>query len=146
MALAYAIALTEGGDKQQAGTAAGLLRPLLENSDQPELYSAYARASDKAGDGERAGEAFADASYYSGRPFDAMEQLKRLLKRDDLSYYARARIQARIAELTPLVLELRKRKIGTPDNPATRDGTQQLQDGRCTGRPCFGLDTGTGSF
>ena len=146
VALAYATALTEGGDKQQAGTAADLLRPLLENSDQPELYSAYARASDKAGDGERAGEAFADASYYSGRPFDAMEQLKRLLKRDDLSYYARARIQARIAELTPLVLELRKRKIGTPDNPATRDGTQQLQDGRCTGRLCFGLDTGTGSF
>ncbi|GAB3783552.1 M48 family metalloprotease [Dyella agri] len=139
VALAYATALTEGGDKQQAVTAAELLRPLLENSDQPEIYAAYARASDKAGDDERAGEAFADASYYSGRPFDAMEQLKRLLKRNDLSYYARARIQARIAELTPLVLELQKRKIGTPDNPATRDGSQQLQDERCAGRLCFGL-------
>jgi beta-barrel assembly-enhancing protease len=141
VALAYATALTDGGDKAQAATAADLLRPLLENSDQPEIYNAYARASDKAGDGERAGEAFADASYYSGRPFDAMEQLKRLLKRDDLSYYARARIQARIAELTPLVLELRKRRIETPDNPATRNGSQQLQDGRCAGRLCFGLDT-----
>ncbi len=141
VALAYATALTEHGDKQQAANAAELLRPLLENSDQPELYSAYARASDKAGDGERAGEAWADASYYSGRPFDAMEQLQRLLKRDDLSYYARARIQARIAELTPLVLELRKRKIATPDNPATRNGSQQLQDGRCAGRLCFSLDT-----
>jgi len=143
VALAYATALTDGGDKQQAATAADLLRPLLENSDQPEIYSAYARASEKAGDGERAGEAFADASYYSGRPFDAMEQLKRLLKRDDLSYYARARIQARIAELTPLVLELRKRKIVTPDNPATRDGSQQLQDERCAGHLCLGLDTGS---
>lgn len=122
VALAYATALTQHGDKAQATSAADLMRPLLDNSDQPELYEAYARASEKAGDGERAGEAFADASYYAGRPFDAMEQLKRLLKRDDLSYYARARIQARIAELTPLVLELRKRKIATPDNPATRNG------------------------
>ncbi|MBD8898002.1 M48 family metalloprotease [Rhodanobacter sp. DHG33] len=125
VALAYATALTEHGDKPQAATAADLLRPLLENSDDPALYTAYARAGDKSGDDERAGEAWADASYYAGRPFDAMEQLKRLLKRDDLSYYARARIQARIAELTPLVLELRKRKIGTPDNPATPDGSQQ---------------------
>jgi predicted Zn-dependent protease len=84
---------------------------------EPQLYTAYARASEKAGDTERAGEAFADASYYSGRPFDAMEQLKRLLKRDDLDYYARVRIQARIAELTPLVLELHKRKIQTADRP-----------------------------
>ncbi len=65
----------------------------------------------------RAGEAFADASYYSGRSYDAMEQLKRLLKRDDLDYYARVRIQARIVELTPLVLELHKRKIKTADSP-----------------------------
>jgi predicted Zn-dependent protease len=146
VALAYATALTDNGDKAQAAAAADLLRPLLENSDQPEIYSAYARASDKAGDNERAGEAWADASYYSGRPFDAMEQLKRMLKRDDLSYYARARIQARIAELTPLVLELRKRKIETPDNPATRNGSQQLQDGSCTGHLCLGLDTGAGSY
>jgi predicted Zn-dependent protease len=69
----------------------------------------------------RAGEAYADASYLSGRPFDAMEQLKRLLKRDDLDYYARARIQARIADLTPLVLELRKRKVQTEDNPDGRN-------------------------
>ncbi|MBD8872110.1 M48 family metalloprotease [Rhodanobacter sp. DHB23] len=125
VALAYANALSDRGDRQQAATAAGLLRPLLENSDDPALYTAYARASDKAGDGERAGEAWADASYYAGRPFDAMEQLKRLLKRDDLSYYSRARIQARIAELTPLVLELQKRRIDTPDNPATPNGSQQ---------------------
>lgn len=139
--LAYATALVQDGDRQQAAAAADLLRPLLENSEDPALYTAYARASDKAGDGERAGEAFADASFYAGRPFDAMEQLKRLLKRDDLNYYARARIQARIAELTPLVLELRKRKIRTPDNPAaTPDGSQQLQGKRCAGSLCSGLD------
>lgn len=122
VALAYAKALTAGGDTAQAKTAAALLRPLLDDADEPDIYRSYARASDKAGDSVRAGEAYSDASYLSGRPFDAMEQLKRLLKRDDLDYYARARIQARIADLTPLVLELRKRKIQTVDNP---DGRSQ---------------------
>ncbi|WP_425605296.1 M48 family metalloprotease [Fulvimonas yonginensis] len=122
VALAYAKALTAGGDKDQAIAAAGLLRPLLDKADEPDIYRSYARASDKAGDSVRAGEAYADASYLSGRPFDAMEQLKRLLRRDDLDYYARARIQARIADLTPLVLELRKRKVQTADNP---DGRSQ---------------------
>jgi beta-barrel assembly-enhancing protease len=137
VALAYAKALTDGGDAAHAIQAADLLRPLLDNASEPEIYSAYARASDKAGDKIRAGEAFADASYYSGRPFDAMEQLKRLLKRDDLDYYARVRIQARIAELTPLVLELNKRRIRTEDNP---NGQQQWQQDSCTGRLCLGLD------
>ena len=137
VALAYAKALTADGGKEQARLAANLLRPLLDNASEPEIYSTYARASDKAGDSVRAGEAFADASYYSGRPFDALEQLKRLLKRDDLDYYARVRIQARIAELTPLVLELHKRKIQTEDNP---DSRQQLRPAdRCSGRLCFGI-------
>lgn len=127
VALAYAKALTDGGDKSHASLAASLLRPMLDDASEPELYRAYARASDAAGDSVRAGEAYADASYYAGRPFDALEQLRRLLKRNDLDYYARARIQARIAELTPLVLELRKRRIKTEDNP---DGhQQQLQQG-----------------
>lgn len=143
VALAYAKALTSNGTKDQARLAANLLRPLLDDASEPEIYSIYARASDKAGDSVRAGEAFADASYYSGRPFDAMEQLKRLLKRDDLDYYARVRIQARITELTPLVLELHKRKIQTEDNP---DGRQQWQpDGACDDRWCFGLDAGPDS-
>jgi beta-barrel assembly-enhancing protease len=122
VALAYAKALTAGGDTTQATAAANLLRPFLDQADEPDIYRSYARASDKAGDRVRAGEAYADASYLSGRPFDAMEQLKRLLARDDVDYYARARIQARIADLTPLVLELRKRKVQTEDNP---DGRSQ---------------------
>ena len=119
VALAYANALTTDGSKSQATIGADLLRPLLDNAVEPEVYSAYARASSKAGDDVRAAEAFADASYYSGRPFDAMEQLQRMLKRTDLDYYARERIQARIAELTPLVLELQKRKVKTEDRPGT---------------------------
>ena len=71
----------------------------------------------------RAAEAYADSAYLAGRPFDAMEQLKRLLKRDDLDYYQRSRIQARISDLTPLLLELRKKRVATDDNP---DGRSQL--------------------
>jgi predicted Zn-dependent protease len=136
IAMAYAKALTEGGSQDEAKQAASMLLPMLDNNDEPELYRTYARASERAGDSVRSGEAFADASYLSGRPFDAMEQLKNLLKRPDLDYYARARIQARINDLTPLVMELRKRRIQTDDNPDGR--SQQLQNNEnCRGRLCF---------
>jgi len=137
IALGYARALTDNGSNADATQAADMLRPMLDNADEPELYRSYARASEKAGDTVRAGEAYADASYLSGRPFDAMEQLKRLLQRQDLDYYARARIQARIADLTPLVMELRKRKVQTEDNPEGRAQQWQRQDGSCGGRLCF---------
>jgi predicted Zn-dependent protease len=128
--VAYANALTVGGTTAQAAQAAQMLRPMLEDTDEPDLFTAYAHASEKAGDSVRAGEAYAQASYLSGRPFDAMEQLKGLLKRSDLDYYARARIQAHIAELTPLVMELRKRRVSTDDNPDGNNQTQQ-QLGLC---------------
>jgi predicted Zn-dependent protease len=137
--LAYANALTLGGTREQAGQAAELLRPMLEDTDEPSLYTAYARASERAGETVRAGEAYAQASYLSGRPFDAMEQLKGLLKRNDLDYYARARIQAHIAELTPLVLELRKRKVATDDNPDGNGQTPQQFGQGCQTQPCLGV-------
>ncbi|QAU22845.1 M48 family peptidase [Dyella sp. M7H15-1] len=143
--VAYANALTVGGTKAQASQAADMLRPMLEDTDEPDLFTAYARASEKAGDSVRAGEAYAQASYLSGRPFDAMEQLKTLLKRSDLDYYARARIQAHITELTPLVMELRKRRVATDDNPDGNNQTQQQfgSHGACSGHPCFGLGNGS---
>jgi predicted Zn-dependent protease len=102
--------------------AAGLLKPMLDDSDDPEIFRTYGRASERAGDSVRSAEAYADSAYLSGRPFDAMEQLRRLLKRDDLDYYQRSRIQARISDLTPLLLELRKKRVTTDDNP---DGRSQ---------------------
>ncbi|WP_333677700.1 M48 family metalloprotease [Dyella sp.] len=137
--LAYANALNFGGNKEQAAQAAELLRPMLEDADEPSLFTAYARAAETAGEKVRAGEAYAQASYLSGRPFDAMEQLKGLLKRNDLDYYARARIQAHIAELTPLVMELRKRRISTDDNPDGTDQTQQQFGPGCKDRVCFSM-------
>jgi beta-barrel assembly-enhancing protease len=142
--VAYAHALTVGGSKAEAAQAAQMLRPMLEDTDEPDLFTEYAHASEKAGDSVRAGEAYAQASYLSGRPFDAMEQLKTLLKRTDLDYYARARIQAHIAEITPLVMELRKRRVSTDDNPDGNNQTQQQlgSNAACSGHLCFGLGNG----
>ncbi len=65
----------------------------------------------------RAGEAWAEAAVLSGRPEQALVQLGNLKKRDDLDYYARSRIDARIAAITPTVLELRRQ--GIKDEEAT---------------------------
>jgi predicted Zn-dependent protease len=140
--LAYAQALVAGSekDKDSAVKAATLLRPMLDDAQEPEIYRTFARASERAGDPIRAAEAFADASYLAGRPFDAMEQLQRLLKRQDLDYYQRSRIQARISDLTPLVLELRKRRVQTDDNPDGRSQQLQQKDKACAGQLCFGIE------
>jgi beta-barrel assembly-enhancing protease len=138
--LAYAQALLTGTDKDSATKAAVLLKPMLDDAQEPDIYRTFARASERADDPIRAAEAYADASYLSGRPFDAMEQLERLLKRQDLDYYQRSRIQARISELTPLVLELRKRRVQTDDNPDGRSQQLQEKDKACTGRLCFGIE------
>ena len=68
----------------------------------------FARSSEIAGDPVRAGEAYAEAAYLNGRPEQALVQLNTLKKRSDVDYYARARIDARIAAITPTVLELRR--------------------------------------
>ena len=63
----------------------------------------------------RAGEAYAEAAYLNGRAEQALVQLDILRKRDDVDYYARARIDARIAAITPVVLELRRQGIRDED-------------------------------
>ena len=90
---------------------------ILIVEDEPAIRDmlAYARANEIAGEPVRAGEAWAEAAYLSGRPEQALVQLNNLKKRDDLDYYARARIDARIAAITPVVLELRRQGIRDPD-------------------------------
>lgn len=116
VALSYATSLSEDGTVDSARKAQELLRPLLpESGNDPTFQRAFARASEVAGDVVRAGEAHAEAAYLSGRAEDALNQLGALKKRDDLDYYQRARIDARIAALTPLVLELRKQGLHPGD-------------------------------
>jgi predicted Zn-dependent protease len=112
LVLAHAEALLQGGDKASGKAAQELLRPQISETDEdPALYSVFGRACELAGDPVRAGESHAAAAYLNGRAEDALNQLKELAKRRDLDYYQRARIDARIAEMTPVVLELRRRKI-----------------------------------
>ncbi|MBP6627115.1 MAG: M48 family peptidase, partial [Arenimonas sp.] len=89
-----------------------VLRPLLATSGEDPLFQrSFARASELAGDLVRAGEAYAEAAYLNGRAVDALNQLDALKKREDLDYYQRARIEARMAAITPVVLEMERQGI-----------------------------------
>jgi len=110
--LTYARVLGERNNAAAGKRAQAVLRPLTATaSDDPVFQRTFARASEIAGDPVRAGEAHAEAEYLSGRPERALVQLENLKKRGDLDYYARARIDARIAAITPTVLELRRQGI-----------------------------------
>ena len=118
--LTYAKVLSERGDAASGKRAQAILRPLAASAAEDPVYQeAFGRASDLAGDPVRAGEAHAEAEYLNGRPERALVQLENLKKRGDLDYYARARIDARIAAITPTVLELRR--IGVKDESVRRD-------------------------
>jgi predicted Zn-dependent protease len=115
VALTYADALLARTDVAHAQQALALLRPLVERRpDDPELQRSYGRANQLAGDTVRAAEAYAEAAWLTGHAEDALAQLKALSKQSDLSYYQRSRIDARITQLTPAVLERRKRE-GVPE-------------------------------
>jgi predicted Zn-dependent protease len=116
--LSYAETLNAIGGAEAGRRAQAILRPLLAgNADNPLFQKNYARASELAGDIPRAGEAYAETAWLNGRAEDALNQLSALLKRDDLSYIQRARIEARIAAITPEVLEMQRRKIKPQDLP-----------------------------
>lgn len=116
--LAYAGALMARGDDKSARRAQELLRPLVERySGDPDLQRSYGRACQLAGDKVRAAEAYAEAAYLSGHAEDALNQLKALAKQPDLTFYQRSRVDARITQLTPEVLALRKRGSREADAP-----------------------------
>ena len=139
--LSYSRALLDSGTKPDAKTAQGLLRPLLNDDSEPSLYATYGHACHVAGDEVHAGLAYADATFLSGHAADALDQLHRLLKRKDLDYYTRARIDARIAEITPIVLEIRRRRRGQPeDGDASLRSTSNpggLHFNACAGVACL---------
>lgn len=118
--LTYAQVLGERGDAASGKKAQGILRALASvAADDPVYQETFARASDLAGDPIRAGEAHAESEYLNGRPERALVQLENLKKRGDLDYYARARIDARIAQITPTVLELHRQ--GVKDDKVDRN-------------------------
>ena len=123
LVLSYAQVLAERNTPSAGARAVAILRPLLSTAADDLLFQqAYARANEIAGDDVRAGEAWAEAAYLNGRPEQALVQLNNLKKRSTLDYYARSRIDARIAAITPTVLELRRQ--GIRDEDATRGKLQ----------------------
>ena len=110
--LTYTQALGEVATPAAGRRAQEVLRPLLASSaDDPLFQRNFARASELAGDIVRAGEAYAETAYLNGRAVDALNQLAGLMKRDDLDYYQRARIEARMAAITPVVLEMQRQGV-----------------------------------
>lgn len=116
VALSYAEVLVARNTPEAGRRARDVLRPLMAgNVSDPAFQRTFARANEIAGDPVRAGEAWAEAAFLSGREEQALVQLNTLKKREDLDYYARARIDARIAQITPVVLELRRQGVRDPD-------------------------------
>lgn len=121
VALTFAQVLNDQGDKAGGEQARAVLQPLLDASnDDPLFQAAFARACELAGDTVKAAEAYAQTAYLNGRPEQALTQLQNLKRRENLDYYARARVEARIAAMTPEVLELRDAGVRDPDVDGNR--------------------------
>lgn len=118
----WARLLNERNHKPAAQRAQALLRPQLAAAlDDPDFQRVFARASELAGDVIRAGEAHAEVELLNGNPERALLQLNTLRRRPELDYYARTRIDARIAAITPVVEELHRQGI--------RDGVLERNPG-----------------
>jgi predicted Zn-dependent protease len=97
IALSYANALLRSEDAGDAAEAAGILQnQLRRNPDDIRITELLAHAADRAGDPVRAAEAVATNYYQRGGLPQAIEQLQRVLEREDLDYYDRARISAKL--------------------------------------------------
>ncbi|MDJ0656353.1 MAG: M48 family metalloprotease [Xanthomonadales bacterium] len=113
------ILLNHGG-KDGAARAEALLRPLLTRyPDNASLFLQYSRAADKTGEWVRAEEAYADHVFLLGRVYDAVTQLEKLLKKPELDYYERSRVNARLDEIRPILAEIQREKGYDPSE--TRD-------------------------
>lgn len=100
ISMQYARSLLKSNEPGQAKTAAVVLRKeLLDHPEDPVLYELYARSANIAGNSVLAKEAIAESYYLRGGIHEAAMQLQALADKEDLDYYERARITARITEL-----------------------------------------------
>jgi len=108
IAMQYAKALLANEDPQRAETASIILRQqILYRDDDPSLFALYARSANIAGDKVRATEAIAESYYQRGGIKEAIEQLERLTRDEDLDYYERSRVSARLMEMRIEIADMR---------------------------------------
>ncbi len=113
IAVQYAEALLRDRDPERALTAAEVLKgQLRERADNPYLYELTARASAIAGNDIAAAEALAESYFRSGATDEAIEQLELLRARDDLDYYQRSRVTARLEEMRVILEDFDSRETG----------------------------------
>lgn len=104
--MSYGEALMAADNEADAKQGERLLRPqLLDYPDEPRLLALYARLADGAGDRVRAAEATADRYRALGAIYEAIKQLERLSRDPELDYYQRSRVNARLAEMRPLLTD-----------------------------------------
>ncbi len=110
--LSHVQALIHLQDSDAARRALKVIRPLIDTAgNDASLQQLYARAAEISGDEVRATEAYAEVALLNGRAFDALDQYRRLLSREDLDYITRSRVDARIAAITPFILELQRQGL-----------------------------------
>ena len=108
VSIAYARSLIEHDTVASGALAVSALRPLMTRfPNDPQLFELFARANQLGGDDVRAAEAYAQAFFLRGKFEDAMKQLEQTAARADLDYYQRARIDAQLAQWSPVVLRER---------------------------------------
>lgn len=126
VARAFGEALLETPGPESARRAERLLRPLLlRYPEDGTLFARYARAADRAGLAVRAKEAFAQHVFLQGRVYDAVAQLRTLLDGDELDYYERSRIEARLAEMEPILAEIERNDGYDPSEGDRERGVAQ---------------------
>jgi predicted Zn-dependent protease len=108
----YARTLMHERDTERAARAAEILRSYLRDyPDDVQMTELYARAADRAGDEVRAAEALAESYYMRGGIQAAIVQLERINDREDLDYYQRSRVTARLNQLRAERLRLTSREL-----------------------------------
>jgi len=101
----YVDALMHENDAQLAARAATVARAHLRDHPRDlRMTEMLARAADRSGDSVRALEALAESYYLRGGVSEAIVQLEKAVARDDLDFYQRARINARLNDFRSLHL------------------------------------------
>jgi len=113
IAVQYAEALLHEKDPSLARQAKEVIdRQLRDRNDNPRLWELSARAASIAGQDVESAEALAESYFRSGAVDEALEQLELLQERDDLDYYQRSRVTARLEEMRVILSDFDSAEAG----------------------------------